>query len=132
MNAAKDARIGDFRNRVRETRKRTSARTRIRGDAKRCVLSKRGGEDERGRTTHRGMARRILGMRWSAGRKKVLTADRGKPRRALLGTRRHSLAADHRCIRKEPLATGALATQVGSASAGVRPVRIAVMGRQKT
>jgi len=71
VNAAKDARIGDFRHRVRETRKRTSARTHIRGDAKRCVLSKRGGEDERRRTTHCGMTRRILGMRWSASRKEV-------------------------------------------------------------
>src|SRR6202035_5159282 len=71
VNAAKDARIGDFRHRVRETRKRTSARTYLRGDAKRRILSKRGAEDERGRTTQRGMARRILGMRWSASRKEV-------------------------------------------------------------
>jgi hypothetical protein len=48
MNAAKDACIGDFRYRIRETRKRTSARTYIRGDAKRRVISERGGEDERG------------------------------------------------------------------------------------
>src|ERR1700685_3266461 len=48
VNAAKHARIGDFRYRIRETRKRTSARTYIRGDAKRRVISERGGEDERG------------------------------------------------------------------------------------
>ena len=48
VNAAKDARIGDFRHRVRETRKRMSAWTHIRGDTKSCVLSKRSGKDERG------------------------------------------------------------------------------------
>lgn len=48
VDTSKNARIGDFRYRVRETRKRTSARTYIRRDAKRCVLSKRCAKDERG------------------------------------------------------------------------------------
>src|SRR5580704_13915543 len=71
VNAAEDACIGDFRYRVREARKRSSARTYIGGHGKRGVLSKRGGEDERGRTTNRGMARRVFWMCRSAGREKI-------------------------------------------------------------
>src|ERR1700693_5053967 len=71
VNASEDARVGDLRYCVRETSKRTSSGTHIRRDGKRRILSKRGGEDERSRATHRGMARWILGMRGSAARKEV-------------------------------------------------------------
>src|SRR4029077_8971320 len=47
VNAAKDARIGDFRYRVREIMKRASSvRAYFGGETKVCVLSKRGGKDE--------------------------------------------------------------------------------------
>src|SRR5438445_7720104 len=45
VNAAKHARIDDFRYRLREARKRSSTRTYLRRDAKRCVLSKHGGKE---------------------------------------------------------------------------------------
>jgi len=77
--------------------KRTSARTNIGGDAKRCVLSKRGAQ---GRTQADpltvGMARWIL--------RNVLELPAGKK-------------SSH-------------GTHPGTASAGVRPARIAVIGRQ--
>ena len=70
VNPAKDARIGDFRCRVREIMKRaSSARAYFRGEAKVCVLSKRGGKDESRCSTHRGVGRRVLGMRRSAGQR---------------------------------------------------------------
>src|SRR5882762_2201808 len=56
VNAAKDAGVDDFRYRFREARIRTNARTYFGGDGKRCVLSKRGGKDERGCSTQRGMS----------------------------------------------------------------------------
>ena len=71
MNPAKNARIRDFGDRARETRKRACAGTYIRGDRKCRIVSKRGGEDERGGATHRGMGRWILWMCGSAALEKI-------------------------------------------------------------
>src|SRR6267142_1774422 len=46
VNAAKNARVDDFRCRLREARIGTSARAYLRGDGERGVLSKRGSKDE--------------------------------------------------------------------------------------
>src|SRR5882762_7522385 len=90
MNAAKDAGIDDFRCRLREIRIRTSARTYLRGDAKRCILSKRGAKDESRCSTHRGMSRGILRMRRS-------TRQRIQPRLPQrLGIRRRETRSDRR------------------------------------
>ena len=97
MNPAKNARIRDFGDRARETRKRACAGTYIRGDRKCRIVSKRGGEDERGGA---------LTEEWADGY--------------------------YGCAGVPLLKKSSHGSQVGSASAGVRPVRIAVIGRQKT
>src|SRR6202140_2560876 len=69
VNAAKDARIGDFGYRLGKTRIGTSAWTYLGRDAEGGVLSKGGSQDERGGATVGGMRRRILRMRRSAGQR---------------------------------------------------------------
>jgi len=76
VNAAEDARIGDFRYRFGKTRIGTSSTWAYLGrDAEGGVLSKGSSQDERGGATVGGMRRRILRMRFSAPQSDNKRAD---------------------------------------------------------
>ena len=68
VDAAKDARIGDFGYRLGKTRVGTSSAGKdFGGDTESGVLSKEVSKHERGSPTEAGMRRRIFGMRRRAG-----------------------------------------------------------------
>src|SRR5215470_9863569 len=67
VDAAEDARVGDFIHGACETGERAGARSSFRIHSKRRVFAKYGSENERSGTAKRSVCRRVFWVRGSAG-----------------------------------------------------------------